>query len=112
MPIYKGRNEIEGEKFEKGDLFYANDDFRQCTETVYVHFTDGDIMIDSATRRSEVEDEINFVQSPTTNPIGESTDEFNGVPTYAPVALVFEKPESVDAVISRLLVVKASLEAR
>lgn len=112
MPIYKQRNELEGDSFETGDLFYKDGDPRQCTETTVVHLGSGDIAIHTAQRRSDIEDEILFVNEDEPHPIGETSDKWNGIPTHAPVALIFDASASVDSLIGRLRVVKKALKKR
>ena len=109
MPIYKQLNEFEEPKFEKGDLFYADNDFRRCTETVFVHLGLGDVSIETGTSRSDVTDELMFTQSPEPRAIGESNNADIGLPTYSPVRIVFDKPESVDIVADALQKIRTSM---
>lgn len=110
MPIYRQTNELEGPKTERGDLFYNNDDPRQCTETVIVLLGGGDIAISTAERRTPgVLDEIIFVDTREPNVVGETSDKFNGVPTHPPVALVFDRRASVDILIKQLEKLKETI---
>lgn len=109
MPIFRQRNELEGVKFERGDLFYNEDDPRRCTESVFVHFTNGDISIHTAARRSGISDEILLIDNREPHTIGETSDKFNGYPTHAPVVLVFDAVASVDAMIASLNELKIAM---
>lgn len=109
MPIYKQHNEFEESKFETGDLFYAGGDFRKCSETVFIHLGLGDVSIETGTSRSEVTDELFFTQSPISHEIGTDNHEAIGEPTYSPVRIIFDKPESIEIVIDALEKIRESM---
>ena len=111
MPIYRQRNEFEESKVETGDLFYANGDFRKCSETVFVHVGIGDVSIETGSSRSELTDELFFTQSPNQNEIGADNNDAIGEPTYSPVRIVFDKIESVDVVIDALKKIRKALKS-
>lgn len=110
MPIYKQLNEYEDQhSFERGDLFYANGDFRRCTETVFVHVGLGDVSVETGNSRTDTVDELFFVQSPEHHGIGEPNSDDIGKPTRAPVRIVFDKVESIAVVIEALQKIEASM---
>lgn len=110
MPIYKQINEFEGRpKLEKGDLFYADGNFRQCSETVFVHLGLGDISIETGTSRTETTDELFFTQSSEYHEIGEDNMDDIGKLTHSPVRIVFDRIESVRVVMDALQKIEASM---
>lgn len=109
MPIYKQFNEYEGNKFEKGDLFYADGDYRKCSETVFVHLGLGDVSIETGSSRSDVIDELFFTQSDERHEIGEGNEKDIGKLTRSPVRIVFDKKASIAVVIEALQKIEASL---
>ena len=111
MPIYRQCNEFEESKVGTGDLFYAAGDFRKCSETVFVHLGIGDVSIETGSSRSELMDELFFIQSPNQGEIGAYNNDAIGKPTCPPVRIVFDKIESVDVVIDALKKIRKALKS-
>jgi hypothetical protein len=112
MPIYKQNNGLESSTADHNGISYQNGDTYKAAETVFVHFTNGDIDVSTGYRRTEVVDELLFLDSRETHAIGEISDTHVGEAVWSPVALVFDRATSVQVVIDRLRVIKTALLER
>lgn len=106
MPIYKQINSDGDAVLETIDIAFHDERKTKARESVVAHFGYGDIQICAAQSRNEHWDELCLHPSLEKHPIGEKGDPKDFTPIFPPIRLVFDKRESIDALIAELNVLR------
>ncbi len=100
MPIYDlviNESTRNGEKTPIN--FHMSGD---CAKTRVIHFGSGDILISTAVQIPGNKENVLMFEQSAIHPIGTDDPKHEGVAVVPPVKMYFEKPGSIDVVISQL----------